>query len=120
MASRTRGKEAARERATAMRAEQQRVERRRRALLGAGAVLVVVVVVVGLVVAKLTGVGSGDGKKSTATAPSSVLAASTAKDVTSVPAATLDKVGVEAVRSRRPRTFSGNDDLELPWGDLHQ
>ena len=93
MASRTKGKEAARERAAAMRAAEQRADRRRKVLLGVGGVGLVLLVVVILVVAKLAGAGGGD-STTTASAGSSNLPASVSKAVTSVPAATLDKVGV--------------------------
>jgi Domain of unknown function (DUF929) len=97
MASRTKGKEAARERAAEMRAAQQRADRRKRALLGVGGVGVVVVIVVALVIAKVAGVGSGDG--STTAAASGSLPASVTKDVTTVPAATLNTVGVGSTQT---------------------
>ncbi len=97
MASRTKGKEAARERAAEMRAAQQRADRRKRALLGAGAAGVVVLIVVALVIAKVAGVGSGDG--STTTADSGALPASVEKAVTTVPAATLDTIGVGSTQT---------------------
>jgi len=93
MASRTKGKEAARERAAAMRAAEQRADRRRKVLLGVGGVGLVLLVVVILVVAKLAGAGGGD-STTTASAGSSNLPASVSKAITSVPAATFDKVGV--------------------------
>jgi uncharacterized protein DUF929 len=92
MASRTKGKEAARERAAAMRAAEQRADRRRKVLLGVGGVGLVLLVVLALVVAKLAGAGSGDDATTTASGSSS-LPASVATAITSVPAASLDKVG---------------------------
>jgi Domain of unknown function (DUF929) len=93
MASRTKGKEAARERAAAMRAAEQRADRRRKALLGVGGVGLVLLVVLALVIAKLAGAGSGD-DATTAAAGSGSLPASVAKAITSVPAATFDEVGI--------------------------
>jgi hypothetical protein len=92
MASRTKGKEAARERAAAMRAAEQRADRRRKALLGVGGVGLVLLVVLALVIAKLAGAGSGDNTTTTAGGSGS-LPAAVAKAITSVPVATLDKVG---------------------------
>jgi hypothetical protein len=70
-----------------MRAAQARAERRRR-LVTAGVVVAVVVLIAGALVAiGLTRSGGDSGKAST------VAGASVVKDVTSVPAATLDSVG---------------------------
>lgn len=90
MTSRTTRKDAARARAAELRAQQARAERRRRLLLAGGAVAVVIVVVAALVIAKVAGVGGGTGK----TTASTTASAQVVRDVTSVPAATLDKVGV--------------------------
>jgi hypothetical protein len=97
MASRTKGKEAARERAAEMRAAQQAADRRKRVLLGAGGVGVVVIVVLALVIAKAAGLGSGD--SATTAAASGSLPASVTKAVTTVPAATLDTIGVGSTQS---------------------
>jgi hypothetical protein len=93
MSSRTGGKESARARAAQLRAAQARAERRRRVFLAGGAVAVVVVVVVALVVARAAGLGGGE-EKTTTKAASGAVPTSVIKAVTSVPATTLDKVGV--------------------------
>ncbi|MGB9376349.1 MAG: DUF929 family protein [Mycobacteriales bacterium] len=85
-------KAAVRQRAAALQAARLRAERRRRLMIAGGAIAAVVVVVLGLVVAKVAGVGSGNGKPSATSTPAAVSAA-VIRDVTSVPAATLDKIG---------------------------
>src|SRR4051794_4236042 len=107
MASRTKGKEAARERAAAMRAAEQRADRRRKVLLGAGGVGLVLLVVLALVIAKLSGAGSGADATTTA-AGSSGLPASVSKAITSVPAAALDKVGAGTAQNP-PKTVDAPD-----------
>jgi hypothetical protein len=98
MSSRTRGKDAARERAAEMRAAQARAARQRRILLATAAIGAVIVVVGGLVLFSL--VNNGDGKgTTTATPKSSTLPASVLADVTSVPTANSDKVGAAGVTS---------------------
>lgn len=95
MSSRTKGKDAARERAAQMRAAQARAERQRR-LLGAGAAVVAVAVIIAvLVVVKLT--SSGD--NTTTASPSSGAAAKVVRDVTSVPATTLDRVAADSAQT---------------------
>jgi hypothetical protein len=98
MTSRTRGKDAARARAAEMRAEEARAARRRRILLATGAIAAVIVIVGGLVLAKL--IGTNDDPTTTAAAPkSSSLSASVLADLTSVPAATRDKVAASGVKT---------------------
>lgn len=99
MSSRTGGKQSARARSAQLRAAQARAARRRRVLLAGGAVALVVVVVVGLVVARAAGLGAGDGKTTTNRASSTAPPASVIKSVTSVPEATLDKVGAADLQS---------------------
>jgi hypothetical protein len=89
MSSRTKGKEAARERAAQMRAAQARAERRRRLVVAAAAIAAVAVIVGALVVAKL----SGAGDDSTQATGSTGAAAAVVRDATSVSATTLDKIG---------------------------
>lgn len=74
-----------------MRAEQARAQRRRRLVLALTAVSAVVLVIAGLVVAKVAGVGSHT-TSTTAAAPAGA-SPQVVSAVTSVPAATLDKVG---------------------------
>lgn len=94
MSSRVRGKENARARAAEMRAAEARATRKRRILAATSALAVVILVVAALVVTKLTGKDSGT---TTATPASGSLPASVLKDVTTVPAATADKVGAAGV-----------------------
>jgi hypothetical protein len=82
----------AREKIAAQRAAARRAEIRRRALITAGSVVVVIAIVVAFVVIKL-------GSKSPSTTASggvhgTVLPASVQKEITGVPASTLDQVGV--------------------------
>jgi len=87
----------AREKIAAQRAAARRAEVRRRALITAGSVVVVVAIVVAFIVIKASGNngsssgGSGGGVTGTA------LPASVTKDITSVPASTLNSVGVGSV-----------------------
>lgn len=100
MSSRAGAKAATRERVAAMRAAEARAERRRRVLIAGTAVAAVLVLVVALVVAKAAGVGSGGSSTSTTTQAGTPLAApGVVKDVTSVPAAVLDEVGVGAAQA---------------------
>jgi hypothetical protein len=89
MSSRSDRKATAREHAAQLRAAQLRAERRRRLLFAGAAVALVVAVVAGLVIAKLAGVGS-----STPSAVSGLASSQVVTDLSSVPAATFDKVGV--------------------------
>ncbi|MGZ4639843.1 MAG: DUF929 family protein [Actinomycetes bacterium] len=81
-----------RARAAEMRAAQARAERRRRLLFGGGAVLAVLALFVVLVVVKVTRGSSSSG--TTSAGPSDRAPASVVRAVTSVPASTLDKVGI--------------------------
>ncbi len=87
----------ARERIAAQREAARRAEARRRMLITGGAVVAVLAVVVVLIVART--VNSGSGTPSAGTPTGTVLPASVVRDVTSVPAATLDTVGKGAVPS---------------------
>lgn len=101
MSSRTTSRAAARERVVAMRVAQARTRRRRRVLLAAGAITLVLVVVLAFVIAKATGLGAGsDTTDATTTTTAS---AQVVQDVTTVPAATLDTVGVGTTTSAPTR-----------------
>ncbi|HEY0692196.1 MAG TPA: DUF929 family protein [Kribbella sp.] len=89
MSSRSDQKATAREHAAQLRAAQLRAERRRRLLSAGAAVAVVVAVIAGLIIAKLSGAGA-----STPSAASGLASSQVMTDVTSVPAATLNKIGV--------------------------
>jgi hypothetical protein len=90
MSSRGDRKATAREHAAQLRAAQLRAERRRRLLFAGAAVALVVAVFAGLGIAKLNGAGAS----STPSAASGLASSQVMRDVTSVPAATLNKVGV--------------------------
>jgi thiol-disulfide isomerase/thioredoxin len=77
----------ARERIAAQQAAARRTENRRRAFIAFGSVLGVVAIVVGLIVAKNLSKGTP------AAAAAAISAATVQKDITSVPAATLNAVG---------------------------
>jgi thiol-disulfide isomerase/thioredoxin len=105
-ASRTKVEANRREKIAAQRAAERRTEQRRRILLVSGCVLVVVAVVVAFIIVK---VSSGPAKSTASpNGPTGAALASVIKDVTTVPASTLDKVGdgggsVEA----KPKAISG-------------
>jgi hypothetical protein len=91
MSSRSDRKATAREHAAQLRAAQLRAERRRRLLYAGAAVAVVVVVVAGLIIAKVAGVG---GSTPPPAAAAGLTSSQITADLASVPAATLNKVGV--------------------------
>ncbi len=90
----------AREKIAAQRAAARRAEIRRRALITAGSVVVVIAIVVAFVVIKVSGGKTSGGGSSSVTG--TTLPASVQKDITSVPASTLDKVGIGSVTSYNP------------------
>jgi hypothetical protein len=126
MSSRAESKQVARERVAEMRAVQARAERRRRVLLAAGVVGLVLVVVIALVVAKLAGVGSSndDGASATTSADSSLASPSVVKAVTTVPAATLDAIGIGTAQSAPtpvqapPLTTDGKPQVDYFGGEF--
>lgn len=87
MSSRIEKKASARERAAQLRAQQLRAERRRRVAYAGGAVVLVVVLVAALVIARLSGAGSGTTK------PSGEASAKLLAAINGVPASALDSVG---------------------------
>jgi hypothetical protein len=89
MSSRGDQKATARERAAQFRAAQLRAERRRRLLFAGAAVALVVAVFAGLGIAKVTGAGA-----SAPSAASGLASGQVVTGVSSVPTATLNKVGV--------------------------
>jgi hypothetical protein len=99
MSSRSDQKATAREHAAQLRAAQLRAERRRRLLSAGAAVAVVVAVIAGLIIAKLSGAGA-----STPSAASGLASSQVMTDVTSVPAATLNKIGVGSAQGGHHRT----------------
>ena len=89
----------AREKIAAQRAAARRAEIRRRALWTGSAVVVVIAIVVAFVVIKVSGSNNSSGKSSSTSVTGTVLPTSVQKDITGVPASTLDKVGIGSVPS---------------------
>ena len=88
----------ARERIKAQQAAARRSDTRRRWLIVTGSVVAVLAVVVAFVLIKVNNNPSGSSSGSTSTT-GTVLPASVQKDITSVPASALDKVGIGSVPS---------------------
>jgi hypothetical protein len=87
----------AREKIAAQRAAARRAEVRRRALITAGSVIVVVAIVVAFIVIKAS--GNNSPSKSSGGVTGTALPASVGKDISSVPASTLNSVGTGSVLS---------------------
>ena len=85
-------------RLAALRAEQARQERRSKLMIAGGVVAVIVLIIVALVIAAMQGGKDSDGKSGTA------LDQATFSKLTTVPAATFDKVGV-GTASNLPKTI---------------
>jgi len=88
----------AREKIAAQRAAARRAEVRKRALITAGSVIVVVAIVVAFIVIKASG-NNGSSASGSGGVTGTALPASVGKDITSVPASTLNAVGVGSVPS---------------------
>jgi hypothetical protein len=88
----------ARQKIAAQRAAARRAEIRRRALITAGSVIVVIAIVVAFVVVKLSG-NNNSGSGSSSGVHGTALPASVQKNITSVPASTLNAVGLGSVPS---------------------
>jgi uncharacterized protein DUF929 len=96
-----------RARVAAQRAAARRAERRRRLYLASGAIVVVIVVVVGFIIFK--GSGGGSSADSASNGPTGAALTSVVSQATSVPTATLDKVGSGSGQvSAKPSTISGS------------
>ncbi len=93
VSSRTGQKATAREKAARVRAQQLRAEKRRRLLVALAAVVAVLAVVAGLVIARLA-----TGSSSNTAAPSGTAGTRLLSTLSSVPSATLDKVGAGTVQ----------------------
>ncbi len=91
----------AREKIAAQRVAARRAEVRRRTLITAGSVIVVIAIVVAFIAIKAAGNNSSSSSSSGGTA-GTVLPASVQKNITGVPASTLDKVGIGSVLSYNP------------------
>ena len=88
----------ARERIKAQQAAARRADTRRRWLIVTGSVVAVLAIVVAFVLIKVNNNPAGSSSGSTSTT-GTVLPASVQKDITSVPASALDKVGIGSVPS---------------------
>jgi thiol-disulfide isomerase/thioredoxin len=113
-ASRTKVESTRREKIAAQRAAERRAERRRRILMASGAVVVVLAIVLAFVIIKLNNKPSASASPSTSASPQGLsngptgsALAPVVKDVTSVPASTLDAVGAGAFTGKI-QTITGN------------
>jgi thiol-disulfide isomerase/thioredoxin len=88
----------ARERIKAQQAAARRAETRRRVLIVSGSVVAVIAIVVAFVLIKVNNNNAASSSTSTSTT-GTVLPASVQKDITTVPASALDKVGIGSVPS---------------------
>jgi thiol-disulfide isomerase/thioredoxin len=95
--------QSAREKVAAQRAAARRAEVRRRVLLAGGSVVAVLAIVLALVLVKAFNKPSSGGSTNTT---GTALSASAAKDVTSVPASTLNTVGTGSVPSYNPQAIT--------------
>src|SRR3984885_3436023 len=86
----------AREKIAAQRAAARRAEVRKRALITTGSVIVVIAIVVAFIVIKASG-NNNSPSSSSGGVTGTALPASVAKDITTVPASTLNSVGVGSV-----------------------
>jgi hypothetical protein len=103
----------AREKIAAQRAAARRAEIRRRAFITAGSVIVVIAIVVAFVVVKVSGSSSPSSSGSSSSVTGTLLPASVHKDITGVPASTLDKVGVGSVLSYNSTPLTSISDTPL-------
>ena len=87
----------AREKIAAQRAAARRAEIRRRALWTGGSIVLVIAIVVAFVAIKLS--SNNSPSTSSASVTGTVLPASVQKNITSVPASTLDKIGIGSILS---------------------
>jgi hypothetical protein len=89
--------QSAREKIAAQRAAARRAEVRRRAFITAGSVIVVIAIVVAFVAIKLSSSNNSSGSSGSTSVTGTALPASVIKDITTVPASTLDTVGLGSV-----------------------
>jgi hypothetical protein len=100
-------RENAREKIAAQRAAAQRAEMRRRVFITAGSILAVVVVVVVFIVIKATNKPASS--SASASSPSgTALPASVVKNLTTVPASTLESIGTGTAASKGVTSISGS------------
>jgi hypothetical protein len=104
----------AKEKIAAQRAAARRAEVRRRALWTGGAVVLVIVIVVAFVVIKLS--SNNSPSTSSGGVTGTVLPASVQKNITSVPASTLDKIGIGSILSYNPSPLEPISNTPLKSG----
>jgi hypothetical protein len=92
----------AREKIAAQRAAARRAEVRRRALWTGSAIVVVIAIVVAFVAIKLSSSSNNAPSSSSGGVTGTVLPASVQNDIKSVPASTLDKIGIGSILSYNP------------------
>jgi len=100
-------RENAREKIAAQRAAAQRAEMRRRVFITAGSILAVVVVVVAFIVIKATNKPASS-SASASSASGTALPASVVKNLTTVPASTLESIGAGTAASKAVTSISGS------------
>jgi thiol-disulfide isomerase/thioredoxin len=109
--------QSAREKIAAQRAAARRAEIRRRALITAGSVIVVIAIVVAFVVIKVSRNNTPSSKASgSGGVTGTALPASVIKDITTVPASTLNAVGTGSVLSFNPAPISAVSNTPLKSG----
>jgi len=107
-ASRTKVDSSRREKIAAQRAAARRAEQRRRILIAGGSILAVIIVIVAFIVIKASSNPSKPTTTSSANGPTGSALASVVAKVTSVPASTLNSVGIGGgAVSDTPQTIKG-------------
>ena len=111
-ASRTKVDSSRREKIAAQRAAARRAEQRRRILIAGGSILAVIIVIVAFIVIKASSSPSKPPTTSSANGPTGSALASVVAKVTSVPASTLNTVGIGGgAVSATPQTIKGGTAL---------
>jgi thiol-disulfide isomerase/thioredoxin len=103
----------AREKIATQRAAARRSEIRKRALIVTGSVVAVLAIVVAFILIKANNNPSGSSASGSGGVTGTALPASVVKDVTSVPASTLDTVGVGSILSYNSQPISAISDTAL-------
>jgi thiol-disulfide isomerase/thioredoxin len=111
-------RQSAQEKIAAQRAAAHRAERRRQGLIFGGSLIVVVAIVIAFIVIKVAG-GNSTAQAGAASPSGTVLPASVIKDVTTVPASTLDAVGpgttyksaIQKISNGTPLTSGGKPEV---------
>jgi len=103
----------AREKIAAQRAAARRSEIRKRTLIVTGSVVAVLAIVVAFVLIKVNNNPSGSSASGSGGVTGTELSATAQKNVTSVPASTLDKVGIGSALSYQPTPIQAISDKPL-------